>query len=78
MHGEVYEVGCIPCVLYVASGNSVDWAYGAANIKYTYSIELRDTGRYGFLLPADQIIPNGEEIWAFHASAARSVIAEFA
>ena len=47
-------------------------------IKYAYSVELRDTGRYGFLLPADQIIPNGEEIWAFQTSVARNIIAEFA
>jgi carboxypeptidase A1 len=25
---------------------------------------MRDTGRYGFLLPADQIIPNAREVWA--------------
>jgi carboxypeptidase A5 len=28
-----------------------------ADIPYVYSFELRDTGNYGFLLPADQIIP---------------------
>jgi hypothetical protein len=30
-------------------------------IKYSYAVELRDTGEYGFLLPADQIIPSGKE-----------------
>ena len=30
-------------------------------MKYSFSVELRDTGRYGFLLPPDQIIPTGEE-----------------
>ncbi len=39
------------------AGNSLDWAYGVADIPYVYSFELRDTGNYGFLLPADQIIP---------------------
>lgn len=24
---------------------------------------MRDNGRTGFLLPADQILPNAEEIW---------------
>ena len=28
-----------------------------------FSMELRDTGLYGFLLPADQIIPTSEETW---------------
>jgi hypothetical protein len=45
----------------VASGSSVDWTYGAEKIKYSYAVELRDTGEYGFLLPADQIIPSGKE-----------------
>lgn len=30
-----------------------------ATLSYTF--ELRDTGKYGFVLPEDQIIPNGEE-----------------
>uniref|UniRef100_A0A8C4W2K9 Peptidase M14 domain-containing protein n=1 Tax=Gopherus evgoodei TaxID=1825980 RepID=A0A8C4W2K9_9SAUR len=32
-------------------------------MKYSYTFELRDTGRYGFLLPAGQIIPTAEETW---------------
>ena len=27
-------------------------------------MELRDTGRYGFLLPPEEIIPSGEEMFA--------------
>ena len=41
------------------------------------SIELRDTGSYGFLLPPSEIIPNAEEAWAFHVVAAQQVIQEF-
>jgi len=62
VHGQTYEVGAIAQILYVASGSSTDWTYGAAHSVFSYGIELRDTGRYGFLLPADQIIPQGEEI----------------
>jgi len=40
-------------------------------------MELRDTGTYGFLLPPEQIIPTGEETWAFHMTAAREVAKEF-
>lgn len=40
----------------------MDWAYDRG-IKYAFSFELRDTGRYGFLLPANQIIPTAQETW---------------
>ena len=76
-HGKYYEPGCIPCVLYVASGTSRDWALGVAGIPYVYSIELRDTGVYGFLLPPSEIIPTAEETWAWHVVAANQIIAEF-
>ena len=45
----------------VASGSSIDWAYGAAEIIFSYGVELRDKGQFGFLLPPDQILPSGEE-----------------
>jgi murein tripeptide amidase MpaA len=55
--------------LYVTTGTASDWFYGkeatAGNQGYKaagYTIELRDTGDYGFQLPANQIIPQGEEI----------------
>eukprot|EP00300_Choanocystis_sp_HF-7_P008371 c15871_g1_i1.p1 GENE.c15871_g1_i1~~c15871_g1_i1.p1 ORF type:complete len:434 (+),score=14.76 c15871_g1_i1:49-1302(+) len=55
--------------LYATTGTTGDWYYessrtinGAKTYGYTY--ELRDTGRYGFELPEEQIIPQGEEIWA--------------
>ena len=76
-HGKHYDAGCIPCVLYTASGTSLDWALGVAGVPYVYSIELRDTGIYGFLLPPSEIIPNAEETWAFHVVAANQIIAEF-
>jgi murein tripeptide amidase MpaA len=77
VHGKDYEVGCIPCLLYIASGGSLDWALGDAGIPYSMAMELRDTGLYGFLLPPEQIIPTGEETWAFHKSAGRQIIEEF-
>ena len=33
-------------------------------MKYTFTLELRDAGRYGFLLPAKEIVPAGTETWA--------------
>lgn len=47
-----------------ASGGSDDWAYGELGIKYTYAIELRDEGEYGFFLPENEIQPTTEEIYA--------------
>lgn len=74
VHGKQYETGCIPCLLYIASGSSTDWAHGEANIGFTTSMELRDTGLYGFLLPPAQIIPTAEETWAFHITVIREII----
>lgn len=45
-----------------SSGNTIDWAYDNG-IKYAFSFELRDTGDYGFALPASQIIPTAQETW---------------
>lgn len=60
-HGTQYRVGPSASMLYTASGTASDWAYEKAGVKYSYTIELRDTGAYGFLLPRHQIIPTGEE-----------------
>jgi len=76
VHGKYYETGCIPCMLYIASGSSADWALGAAGIQFSISMELRDTGEYGFILPADQIIPTAEETWAFHITTIREIYSQ--
>ncbi|KAI2633256.1 hypothetical protein GGS26DRAFT_75715 [Hypomontagnella submonticulosa] len=55
-----YGPGCI--VLYQSSGNGRDYMTDAAGTEFGWGIELRSTS-YGFLLPADQILPSGEEIW---------------
>ncbi|KAJ3053216.1 corticosteroid- binding protein [Rhizophlyctis rosea] len=64
VHGSSFAVGSICEIIYQASGSSVDWAYAEANVTYSYGVELRDRGKYGFILPADQIIPSGEETFA--------------
>jgi hypothetical protein len=49
--------------LYPASGCTDDWLTTGAKMS-GWTIELRDTGSYGFKLPASQIIPTGDEQWA--------------
>uniref|UniRef100_A0A8C1J3V1 Carboxypeptidase A1 n=1 Tax=Cyprinus carpio TaxID=7962 RepID=A0A8C1J3V1_CYPCA len=62
LHNTAYTYGSVITTIYQADGITVDWTY-EQGIKYSYTFELRDTGRYGFLLPADQIIPTAEETW---------------
>lgn len=64
VHGTDYQYGPIYTTIYPASGSSADYTYGVCNVVYSYGVELRDTGEYGFLLPADQIVPTGEETLA--------------
>ncbi|KAM6973167.1 carboxypeptidase A5 [Aplochiton taeniatus] len=62
LYGTRYRYGSIITTIYQASGGTIDWTYNQG-IKYSYTFELRDTGRYGFILPANQIIPTAEETW---------------
>uniref|UniRef100_A0A8C2GDU7 Carboxypeptidase A2-like n=3 Tax=cellular organisms TaxID=131567 RepID=A0A8C2GDU7_CYPCA len=62
LYNTRYQVGSICKIIYQASGGSIDWTYDIG-IKYSFAFELRDTGFYGFLLPANQIIPTAEETW---------------
>ncbi|XP_043514780.1 carboxypeptidase B-like isoform X1 [Frieseomelitta varia] len=61
---SVYTVGNSATTLYAASGGSDDWAKAILKIKYAYTIELRDTGKYGFVLPARYITPTAKEALA--------------
>jgi len=74
VHGTQYTAGNTAEILYAASGGSHDWAKGAAGIKFAYCYELRDTGKRGFVLPADQIVPSGEETFAAVQSMAEDLI----
>ncbi|XP_072767295.1 carboxypeptidase B [Anoplolepis gracilipes] len=73
VHGTHYQLGPVTDLMYPISGASDDWAKGVAGIKYSYTVELRDRGTYGFLLPATQIVPTAREIWAGIRAIARMV-----
>lgn len=71
--GKEYTVGPAGSSLYPAAGGSDDWAKGTFKTKYSYTLELRDTGRYGFMLPANQITETGDEVLAFMNVLAKAV-----
>ncbi|XP_071383660.1 carboxypeptidase B isoform X1 [Centroberyx affinis] len=60
LYGTRYTSGPGAATIYPAAGGSDDWAYDLG-VKYSFTFELRDTGRYGFLLPESQIKPTCEE-----------------
>jgi hypothetical protein len=62
-HGSPFRSGAFNTALYPAYGVAIDWSYGAWGVTSAL-FELRDRGQYGFLLPADQIVPAAEEAWA--------------
>ncbi|CAA9994178.1 unnamed protein product [Nesidiocoris tenuis] len=74
MYGTPYKIGTSPSLLYPTSGSSDDWAKGRAGIKYSYTLELRDKGTFGFLLPATQIVPTGRETFAAVKTIAKHVM----
>lgn len=62
----------------IATGSSLDWVKSTFKTPITYTYELRDSGKYGFILPAEQIIPTAQEtidslIALFKEAAARGI-----
>ena len=80
MRQEMLDAGGAPYtaessyLLYPAAGVASDWFYGQLD-ALSYTVELRDTGNYGFELPASQILPTCQENWpAFLHFAEQAVI----
>lgn len=61
--GTEFTYGDISSTIYPASGSTIDYVYSKC-VPYPFVYELRDTGKYGFMLPEDQIIPAAQETWA--------------
>jgi murein tripeptide amidase MpaA len=61
VYGTAFKTGPICSTIYQATGSSTDYVYDVAKARFAFTSELRDTGRYGFVLPADQIRPSGIE-----------------
>ena len=64
INGTFFDVGTICEKLYRSSGTSADWAKDVLKADYVFSVELRDNGLYGFVLPPEEIIPSGNEAFA--------------
>ncbi|OXA64034.1 Carboxypeptidase B [Folsomia candida] len=73
VHGTEYEVGSSSDMLYLAAGGSDDWWTGVVGVTYSYTLELRDTGLWGFLLPSSQIQDTVEETWAGIAASLKAI-----
>ena len=61
----------------IVSGCSNDWVLRKAKVPYSYALELRGKGEFGFELPAKQIGGNGKELMAFLKTLAFQIFREF-
>jgi murein tripeptide amidase MpaA len=62
--GTRFTTGPVCTTIYQTSGASGDYAYDKAKAEFAFAAELRDTGRFGFVLPPAQILPSGIETFA--------------
>lgn len=72
--GRNYKVGSRHKLLPPAGGGADDWACSSLGAKYVYTIELRDRGNYGFVLPPNQIIDTALEGYAMVDAVARDMV----
>lgn len=49
--------------MYATTGAAPDHVYSIGGADFSYTIELRDTGDYGFVLPPTLILPTVKEQW---------------
>ncbi|XP_011604391.2 carboxypeptidase B2 [Takifugu rubripes] len=70
---NIYKYGAGGKTIYLAPGGSDDWVYNLG-IKYSFTFELQDRGRYGFLLPPSHITQACNEALTALKTIARKVI----
>jgi hypothetical protein len=58
-----FTFGPSGATLYTTTGSAPDHVYGVGEAEFAYTIELRDTGDFGFVLPPELIRPTVEEQW---------------
>jgi murein tripeptide amidase MpaA len=74
-YGTQFQYGNIADTIYPAAGSTADYAYDTEKVLYAYAIELRDTGDYGFELPANQIKPTATETFNGLKAMANAILA---
>lgn len=62
VNNRAYQRGTAADLMYEASGTSDDWAHGSMGIPYSFTVELPDTGTYGFELAPSYIVSVGQEV----------------
>ena len=65
VHGHSYNYGEGAPSFYIASGGSDDWSH-MNNVDIVFTVELRDKGSYGFLMPESELLAAIKELdsWA--------------
>lgn len=58
-----YTFGPSGATLYTTTGSAPDHVYSVGDAEFAFTIELRDTGDFGFVLPPEEIKPTAEEQW---------------
>ncbi|KAI2629947.1 hypothetical protein GGR54DRAFT_286137 [Hypoxylon sp. NC1633] len=58
-----FTFGASGATLYTTTGAAPDHVYSIGQADFSYTIELRDTGDFGFVLPPEQIRSAAEEQW---------------
>ncbi|XP_055637864.1 zinc carboxypeptidase-like [Toxorhynchites rutilus septentrionalis] len=73
-HGKEYVSGAMIETIYPSSGDSVDWAYSECDVPIAFTFELRGPpdSTNMFILPAEEIIPTGEETLAAYVAMLQS------
>jgi len=81
-HGQGYTAGtCQEKLGYQATGVAGDWAHFDAKIPYSFSVEARSAhskhnGGYGFVAPASDIKPTGDELLGGIKAMAKAIQAQ--
>merc|ERR1712121_521295 len=70
VHGYRFKYGNCVDLLGAAAGATDDFAKGSMEIPMVFTAELRDW-EHGFILPPEEIIPQGEDFMASLEAAAR-------
>jgi len=58
-----YTLGSPSRLLYLSTGTLQDYVYGSLGVKYSFAVEPRDKGQFGFILPPSLIEPTAKELY---------------